>query len=155
MPLPTNRPHRSLRRSPRPATQQPPANNPQPPVQAYDNNAYNQPPAQQSPRRRSADDDLHVPTYDLSNGYPKGIADGVQVIRKVKGKRTVIHGVPYEALTEDIQQELDEHPLDDAGQLRVFIEDRFYGTGHYIELGSEEHANKFMGALKEQGKRLL
>lgn len=114
-----------------------------------------QPSTKRRRRNASNDDGMNVPVYDLSNGYPKGLSEGVEVIRTVGGKRKKIHGVPYEALTQDIQQDLDEHPLDDAGQLRVFINDRFYGVGHYIELGSDAHANKFMNSLRAQGNRLL
>lgn len=124
-----------------------------------DNGYYEQQPAPASQRRRrrnvNNDDNMSAPVYDLSNGYPKGLSEGVEVIRTIGGKKKKIHGIPYEALTEDIQQDLDEHPLDDAGQLRVFINDRFYGVGHYIELGSDAHANKFMNSLRAQGDRLL
>lgn len=98
-----------------------------------------------------------VPNYDLSNGYPKGLPnnEGPAVIRTVNGKRKVIHGVPYEALSEGIQEDLDRNPLDDAGQLRIFIKDSFYGEGSYIEMGSEEHARKFMNDLRSKGRKLL
>lgn len=98
-----------------------------------------------------------VPNYDLSNGYPKGLpnGEGPAVIRTVNGKRKVIHGVPYEALSDGIQEDLDRNPLDDAGQLRIFIKDSFYGEGSYIEMGSEEHARKFMNDLRSKGRKLL
>lgn len=98
-----------------------------------------------------------VPQYDLSDGYPKGLpnGEGPAVIRTVKGKRRIIHGVPYEALNEGIQEDLDRNPLDDAGQLRIFVKDSFYGEGSFIEMGSEEHALKFQQGLRERGKELL
>lgn len=98
-----------------------------------------------------------VPNYDLSNGYPKGLpnGEGPAVIRTVNGKRKVIHGVPYEDLSDGIQEDLDRNPLDDAGQLRIFIRDSFYGDGSYIEMGSEEHARKFMNDLRSKGRKLL
>ena len=117
---------------------------------------------QQAPIRRRSNNHIdnaepEVPNYDLSNGYPKGLpnGEGPAVIRTVNGKRKVIHGVPYENLSEGIQEDLDSNPLDDTGQLRIFIKDSFYGEGSYIEMGSEEHARKFMNDLKSKGRKLL
>lgn len=94
-------------------------------------------------------------TYDTSHGYPKGLPEGVKIRVRIGNHERIIHGVPYEELDEKLQEELDEHPLDDAGQIRVFVPDSFLGAGSYIEFGSTEHARKFMKSLQENGKRLL
>lgn len=110
-------------------------------------------------KRRTArqPEEPQVPQYDLSDGYPKGLpnGEGPAVMRTVNGRQKLIHGVPYEALNETLQEDLDRNPLDDAGQLRIFVKDTFYGEGSYIEMGSEEHASKFMQGLRERGKNLL
>ena len=137
--------------------------NHQQPYNDYNNEQYQDNSIrQQAPIRRRSNNHIdnaepEVPNYDLSNGYPKGLpnGEGPAVIRTVNGKRKVIHGVPYEALSEGIQEDLDKNPLDDAGQLRIFIKDSFYGEGSYIEMGSEEHARKFMNDLKSKGRKLL
>lgn len=128
--------------------------------QSQDNEIRQQAPIRR--RRRQSNNPVNntepeVPNYDLSNGYPKGLpnGEGPAVIRTVNGKRKVIHGVPYEMLSDGIQEDLDRNPLDDAGQLRIFIKDSFYGEGSYIEMGSEEHARKFMNDLRSKGRKLL
>lgn len=128
--------------------------------QSQDNEIRHQAPIRR--RRRQNNNPVNntepeVPNYDLSNGYPKGLpnGEGPAVIRTVNGKRKVIHGVPYEDLSDGIQEDLDRNPLDDAGQLRIFIRDSFYGDGSYIEMGSEEHARKFMNDLRSKGRKLL
>lgn len=128
--------------------------------QSQDNEIRQQAPIRR--RRRQSNNPVNnaepeVPNYDLSNGYPKGLpnGEGPAVIRTVNGKRKVIHGVPYEDLSDGIQEDLDRNPLDDAGQLRIFIRDSFYGDGSYIEMGSEEHARKFMNDLRSKGRKLL
>lgn len=128
--------------------------------QSQDNEIRQQAPMRRRRRQNNnpvSNAEPEVPNYDLSNGYPKGLpnGEGPAVIRTVNGKRKVIHGVPYEDLSDGIQEDLDRNPLDDAGQLRIFIRDSFYGDGSYIEMGSEEHARKFMNDLRSKGRKLL
>lgn len=104
---------------------------------------------------RHGDEPVEQFTYDTSHGYPKGLPDGVKIRVRIDGHDRIIHGVPYEEMDEELQKDLDEKPLDDAGQIRVFVPDSFLGSGSYIEFGSTEHAKKFMKSLQENGKRLL
>lgn len=103
---------------------------------------------------KQTDDDGQF-TYDVSHGYPKGIPGGVRLKVKTGNGFRIIHGVPYEEMNDKLQHDLDEHPLDDAGQIRVFIPDSYLGEGNFIELGSDEHARRFMQSLIDNGKRLL
>lgn len=147
MPLPSNRPRRSM---PRDRHNVPAPEPVQPPVQNNDNmNAL--------PPRKPArgQHEPEAPVYDVSNGYPKGLPEGPTVVRTVKGVRKLIHGAPWEQLPESVRDDLDRNPLDDSGQLRVYVQDSFYGVGNYIELGSDEHARKFQNALRERGRKLL
>lgn len=92
--------------------------------------------------------------YDTSNGYPKNLPEGPEAVINIKGKKTLIHGIPWEKLDDETRKDLDDKPLDDAGQLRIFIKDSFT-AGSYIELGSEARAEKFRNHLHDMGRKLL
>ena len=103
---------------------------------------------------------LDVPLYDVSNGYPKGIPEGVAVVRTVEGVRKVLHGEPWEKLPKYIQEDLDKNPLDDKGQLRIFLHSYYVRNkarvgDYYNEMSSDEHVEGFRNSLWKQGDRLL
>lgn len=78
-------------------------------------------------------------------GYPRGV---VPFRREPSGKKTT--GVRFEELPEDIQQELDNKPFDDAGNLRLFIRDSF-NPNSYLELGSN---SGMLDSLREKARRM-
>lgn len=112
------------------------------------------PPKRKTQSHHDTSDSIVAKKYDTSNGYPKGLPDGPEAIVSIKGKRTIIHGTPWEKLNEEIRKDLDERPLDEAGELRIFIPDT-YEVGSYIEMGSKAKAEKFRQHLDEMKKKLL
>lgn len=97
---------------------------------------------------------IKAPVYDITDGYPKNIPDGPQIIASIGRKPKLINGVPYEELDSEIQKDLDERPTDADGNLRIFVEDTFYGLGHYVEFGNPA-SSLFMKNLQSQGNKLL
>jgi hypothetical protein len=92
--------------------------------------------------------------YDTSHGYPKGLPDGPEAVAMIKGKPMIIHGTPWEKLNDETRKDLDENPLDEAGELRIFVPDG-YEIGSYIELGSRAKAEQFRKHLNDMKKKLL
>lgn len=83
-----------------------------------------------------------------NNNTVKGYPRGVKPFRKDASGRKIT-GVAYEELPESIQQDLDDKPFDDAGNLRLFIRDSFT-QNNYIELGS---SSGMMASLREKAVR--
>ena len=90
-------------------------------------------------------------------GYPKGLPEGRgPVVRRLNTrtrKMVSFEGIPWERLPSSYQRDLDEHPYDDAGQLRVFIRGTS-GTWPLIEYGSDDHAKKLREDLRSRESML-
>lgn len=110
-----------------------------------------------TPRADTTSSEPQTPQWDTSNGYPKGIPEGPTTMAMVNGVRKPIHGIPWESLPEDIQKDLDERPLDDSGELRIFIKGSSIVSGgpRFIEFGSMKHAREFRAAIDDAARRLL
>lgn len=75
--------------------------------------------------------------------YPRSVPE------RVMDDGTIIHGVPYNKLPDDIKSDLDERPCNDDGRWRIFLPDSFY-PGKFIEFGS---SSNLRNELEEKARK--
>lgn len=132
--------------------QQPPAGSPRTRRRSSENPPA--PPRAQrngmGPMNQSARDEYGRPVYNrfgnriqwypgyTGTDYPKGLGHGPMVTRRNRktNKPVKIEGLSWERLDEDQQRDLDHEPYDEAGMLRIYLED----SSSYMvyEYGSDE-----------------